>query len=50
MKIKCFIFRHDWEYDKDVKKSPYRIRRCKRCNKVERSQYDMMYGTTTWVS
>ena len=44
MRFLCWLGIHKWRYWK----APWRVRKCKRCFKLQTASYDMSYGETIW--
>ena len=50
-RILCFIGKHKWVGANNlrVQISPYPLRACSTCKKVQEGTYDMAYGCTNWM-
>jgi len=51
MLLLCFLGWHKWENADNLKTkpSPYPLRACTRCKKLQEGTYDMAYGCTNWA-
>lgn len=50
-KLLCFIGFHKWFDANNLKtqSSPYPLRACEHCKKLQEATYDMTYGCTNWT-
>ena len=51
MLLLCFLGWHKWVSANHLKtkNSPYPLRNCTRCKKLQEGAYDMAYGCTNWM-